>query len=312
MSKLTVKNYTITPLKYDVSKFIKDLPELSGLLPTFHEADVKLEIYGVPISFANLLRQTFMGNIPTKVLMVDDIITNDPYIVRDEVYKRVSQIPIDQTIDENKKFHLSVINDTTEPRFVKVKEAAGLDKFTSGSARLFALEPAKKCDMKFSIKTGYKRDYGCYSICGGFEYRPIGLVEPYPSSFVSDPRDFALTFTAKGNVEPKKVMSIICDAIEKDLDAISEEGPHLTITKTAREEGDLTQFKLFQVEEGLINHLVTAIFELDPDIPLVNYEQVHPLERDCIINVIHSDANKLYFSAVKEVKKMIADLRKQT
>ncbi|ARA72226.1 hypothetical protein BNJ_00408 [Kaumoebavirus] len=312
MSKLTVKNYTTTPLKYDVSKFVKDLPELSSMLPSFHETDVKLEIYGVPISFANLLRQTFMGNILTKVLMVDDISTNDPYIVRDEVYKRVSQIPIDQSLEEGKKFHLSVINDTTEPRFVKVKEAAGLDKFTSGSARLFALEPSKRCEMKFSVKSGYKRDYGCYSICGGFEYRPIGLKEPYPSSFVTDHRDFALTFTTKGNVDPKKVVHMICDAITADLDAIAEEGPHLTIVKTAREEGELTQFKFFEVEEGLINHLTTTIFELDPDIPLVNYEQVHPLKRDCIINVIHSDAEKLYREAVKEAKKMVADLRKQT
>lgn len=132
-------------------------------------------------------------------------------------------------------------------------------------------------------------------------------IETYQSTN-SNCREFYMCVRTLGNIDPSELMRRVCDnlierfmKLEKD---ITMETPveNIQMSMTPNE---LSTLKVIGEKHTLANMLVTTISELDPTIPLVNYNEDHILKYSFILSIIHPEPLKIIRDAIA---KCISDL----
>lgn len=165
---------------------------LKKLLPKKIKKQITFDLIGVNPQITNAIRRTVLDELPVKTLYVkhENIETNDPYILFDIIQNRLSLIPIEQFIDDQKTaehidFSLEIINQTAHIIMVKsgdLKSSLSLKDNTNlpfaGTYRISELQPGKYLRIKnIVLKSGYGYKNAKYSLCGGFKVKPLDFIE---------------------------------------------------------------------------------------------------------------------------------------
>lgn len=138
---------------------------------------------------------------------------------------------------------------------------------------------------------------------------PVEKNIPAQLSTVARPRAFALSFMFY-TVEPRRGMHMICDAILERLQRVAEEleKPESTQVRITRKD-DLVHFYISGETFTLGNLIRLAVFDLDPEVSLVNMRLEHALNNAIIINIRHPDAVGLFKSALTRCAKDFEQIR---
>lgn len=144
-----VQDFNVERVKYDTSLMAKlgvSESKIQELLPDprWARERVSFKLIGTNSRIANALRRTLLSELPIKALDIDlsTIITNEKYIIRDELRDRIGNIPISQDIPDDMIFKLNhVAGDSQRPAsFVFTRDLEGWDNsYMPGHIRITQL-----------------------------------------------------------------------------------------------------------------------------------------------------------------------------
>lgn len=229
-----------------------------------NEHTLPTEYFGVKCSFvlsgvtnatANAIRRVISTELITKAMFIDveDITTNDEFVIPEMVAARIRMIPLDQKCPAGAQFSLYATNNKTRPRFVYASELSiiGQHKMKSlpFSSRqiIMGLNPGKSVKMNpISIRMESASTDGsgmhavachCASVALDVEihddyveipgkpneFRTIGV-----SSTIADPRKWKISFITNGTIDPAECIKQACDNIIARLNTVNESLDQIT------------------------------------------------------------------------------------
>jgi DNA-directed RNA polymerase subunit L len=197
---MKVTNITVSDIKYDLSAFKKYEDRLKPLLPTRKREIVSFVLRNTDTPTANGLRRTLIEELPVKILTstVEDIETDEEFLIRDELLDRIHSTPVDQNLKNDAVFKIDVLNNDTAKRIGHVYSASIVP--SSGSSRDFA---GKLCDTRFRIAElhpgkhlrvnnitvieGYGYMHANFMLTCGIRYKPLDFTDVWyvnPRGFI--------------------------------------------------------------------------------------------------------------------------------
>lgn len=289
-----------------VLSYIKELyADPLGLFPPVkHRVSCTLNASS---SLANAIRRTLMEEIPVQALSVDDIQTNDKFILVDTVIKAVQTIPIVQnhfTQDQVKKMSLQVINRSPNIITVYSGDIKGLFESSDRSSKhifITKLHPGKSLSLSgFKLISGYGyEDASCFSLLSNLTYSAL---DENRSSTVTNFDCFHLGYTTRGTVEPLYPLELCTRELIKRLHQVIL---HLEDPVNTPPLGDEIHV-LMPTEHRTLSALVSYYCYLeDPDIPFVTYKVDHPSTIGARLRIRHPEWKRVVKNAVT---KAIGDL----
>jgi len=134
------------------------------------------------------------------------------------------------------------------------------------------------------------------------------FIKTYQASNVKC-QDYYLSFTTYGNIEPLNMMMMCFDNLKQRLLKIQQTFAEISAepdSSTALSndfmsmiQDELKTVILIRGEDYTISKLlVRAIYELDPNIGLINDPLEHPSNRTVMINIIHAEPIKIFNDAI--------------
>lgn len=173
-----MENLIIEPITYDFSQF-KDIEEEARKLlpektPDIIQFDIKCNS-----RIANAIRRTLLDEIKTKSLEPGNILTNDIYIIKDELINNIRQIPIDQSVSLDTRFSIAVENKNTHivPVYTKKIRSDTTDTFNS-RIQICTLNPGKRLQIKnMTIVEGRGRNNSRFSPVSVVSFKMLDFIE---------------------------------------------------------------------------------------------------------------------------------------
>jgi DNA-directed RNA polymerase subunit L len=127
----------------------------------------------------------------------------------------------------------------------------------------------------------------------------------YPSSSEISPREYFMEFTTY-NIHPQKLLHMACDNIIERLTKLLDRN-----AIDIKTDENKTQIMLQNEDHTIPRMLVRTIFELDPEIALINTSQVHVRIRASIITIKHPNPLDIFDAAVKRLVGIFQNLKTQ-
>lgn len=131
-----------------------------------------------------------------------------------------------------------------------------------------------------------------------FSKYPIIIEAPVPecSSLTHQSRNFRLKIFTKGNIEPNKIIPIVCENLKNRLEKVKQI-VHKIVQKQIPN-GPVYYSLLVEGETHTIGELLRRhVFELDPSISNINISPDPFRNRNFYLNIVHSDAKKIITKA---------------
>ena len=185
ITNIKVNEYNI---EYENSKFKHIINSNKHLLPNMKKESLSFNILNSNEAFANAIRRVFVDELPVKCLNVDshNIVTNDKFILTDNIIERLKLVSISQDIDMNSVFTLNVNNDTNETINIYTKDLINKNKndklkYFNLNIQICSIKPNRYINInniKPDINYGYNN--AIYSI-GSFKYEVINTDFIIPS-----------------------------------------------------------------------------------------------------------------------------------
>ena len=121
MSKKTpqVSNIEVETLGFKLDGiYKKHEAQLRELLPDKLKQKIQFVLKNTNTRVANGLRRTIIEEMPIRVLNVDveNIETDEEYLIREQLCDNISLIPLDQEVSDKMIFELDYVNDNAEDR----------------------------------------------------------------------------------------------------------------------------------------------------------------------------------------------------
>lgn len=342
-----VKNIKRT--EHKVPKYILDIAKKANtlhLLPKKTPISLSFELHNTTTELANAIRRTINGELKILRLNVelDDIKTNDPFIIKDILIKNIKHIKIDQI--RGRKFKLNVYNDTNHIIDVCSNEIKNVDKKNNNlsfdnTIALIELRPG--CNIQINnitIKEGsvYEDDDASFSFDGNCRYKCMELNkidykkmlddrfkndikrEKNKSSMNCNPTTYRLEVSRQRFIEPSEIfkmalktidnkLNIIRGDIKQSMDVKNNEkfySPKLEIIKS----NNITELKLKNETETIGELLVKYIYLIDTSILKLDCLHKHPTDKFIIIHIKYNDPKNIIVLAIDNIKKEISKILK--
>lgn len=179
---LKVTDIETKDIKYDLSKWAKYEAKLKPLLPTKTREIISFVIRNTDTPTANGLRRTLIEELPVKILHIDveDIETDEVFLIRDELIDRIHSIPIDQSVKDDETFSLDIANTDTTKRIGHVYsgDIKGLDDKADKRFRIAELHPGKHLQVaNIRVLTGYGYMHSNFMLTCGIGYKPLDYID---------------------------------------------------------------------------------------------------------------------------------------
>ncbi len=204
----------------NVLKYPESLKHLAPLIPSY---TCSFNIKNINCTVSNALIRSMGGELPVKYLDIvyEDIITDDNYVMREALIRRIRAIPIKQNIKIGTVFKLSYTNNTPSLVTVKTSELKSIDNISlpfQQNITLWGLFPDKSLKLKVVVMQTYPyiEGYGCLSLISQAVALPIDieLFDVYtggtPTS-LSNAADFMVRFKTHGTMEPINILKMACN-----------------------------------------------------------------------------------------------------
>lgn len=177
----SVTNVEVRNIEYEITgTYKKHEQEIKGLLPTKKRQIISFILRNTNTKIANGIRRTLLEEMKIKILDVEieDIDTDEEYLIREEFRDRLNLIPIDQTTSIDSTFLIDFVNTNTDQPWTRVHsgDINGVqcdDKFS-----IAELRPGKHLLVKdIYVREGYGYDNAKFSPVCGIVYKPLDFVD---------------------------------------------------------------------------------------------------------------------------------------
>jgi len=343
-----VKNimYTESPFDSKDKNFLRCLgyaksinPDTASYIPNHPKQTISFELTDANEGLANCIRRYLIDEIPSFSMIVnEDVITDDRFILMDFIKKNIELIPFKQdlTDPESIVISLNVENKTDEPidifakDFVITQQKKVLDisDYITTTSSFITLKPGKKLEINniTIIKGIGKHDSGKFSPFSNVSYKILDI-EPVSetkfsktgkSSLNSSPKHFQISFTTHRNRDAKKIMPLCCDLITstitkiaKDLKNIKEDMKiYFSDLITLETKGEVKFFH-FKGEYWTISNLISRYcYICDNNIPFVCSSVNHPLTEESTVEIRHGESIEVLNAALKLILSDIDVIKK--
>lgn len=337
IQNIKINNYNIN---YDNSKFKQIIENNKHLLPNMNKQSISFDIINSNEAFANAIRRVFNDELPTKCLEINyhNVVTNDKFILIDNIIERINLIPILQTIDISTTFSLNIHNDTNDIINIYTKDLVNKNKndkaqYFNLNIQICSLRPNRHLNIN-NIHPGINYGYNnsIYSI-GSFKYEAINTDFSIPS-LNNDVTDYHLELINNSNIPIKNLINLIYETlyirlkkiqdyindynIEKNSDDIHKINDDIYIIQNNNVKDtnvldnniktDTSFHNLYEIhikdECHTVGNLLTKyIYSQLPSIEYINYRLHHPLTRKLIITIKHSNYKKIINDAIESIIK---------
>jgi DNA-directed RNA polymerase subunit L len=337
IQNIKINDYNIN---YENSEFKEIIEKNKHLLPNMNKQSISFDIINSNEAFANAIRRVFNDELPTKCLEVSyhKIITNDKFILIDNIIERINLIPILQTIDISTTFSLNIHNDTNDIINIYTKDLINKNKndkiqYFNLNIQICSLRPNRHINIT-NIHPGINFGYNnsIYSI-GSFKYEAINTDFSIPS-LNNDVKDYHLELINNSNIPIKNLINLIYETlyirlkkiqdyindynIEKNADDIHKINDDIYIIqnnnvkdtnvldnniKTDKNFDNLYEIHIKDECHTVGNLLTKYIYLQLPSIEYINYRLHHPLTRKLIITIKYSNYKKIINDAIESIIK---------
>jgi DNA-directed RNA polymerase alpha subunit len=177
----SVSNVEVSDIKYEITGiFKKHEREIKELLPTKKREIISFIIKNTTTAMANAIRRTLIEELRIKILNVEieDIDTDEEFLIRDEFRDRLNLIPIDQSVNIDSTFIVDFVNTDTEQPWTRVysKDVQGApcdEKFS-----IAELRPGKHLLVSdIFVEEGYGYENAKFSPIAGIRYKPLDFTD---------------------------------------------------------------------------------------------------------------------------------------
>lgn len=214
--------------------------------PDICNVEYTFVLSNVNISIANGIRRSVAGELPVKRLTcaVEDIITNDVFLVPEKVISQIQSVPIMQSINLGEKFTLEATNNTTCVRKVRTASIHKNNKSTKAlfndNMVLFDLQPGTEISIVLQVAEGTASSSGegmaslaCLPFCRPLDVEPMltykaegdRVVFDYTrgvSSLMMDPRKHLVGFTTNGTIPCNVLVKNACASLAARCQAVND------------------------------------------------------------------------------------------
>jgi len=188
-----------------ISPFDKYKDKILPLLPSKREQRIRFIITGVNTAIANAIRRTTISELKAKAFTfsISEIKTNNKEIILQELFDRISLLPVDQDTPLDTTYSLAVKHSDTDQEY-KVYYSSDLVQI--GGVKLKQL-PFSNMYRLAELRPGQYLEIPKISIEEGYCFQENGAKFSITSNFKYDARDFlAVKFlNERGNIIDKMV-----------------------------------------------------------------------------------------------------------
>jgi len=195
-----IENIKIEPITFDFNFAPFNKPEIQNkirsLLPKITQEEISFYLNDASCALANGLRRIICGELKIKIMTckIEEIRTDEDFIIKDELIGRLNFIPIDQDLPLDTEFSLNIINSDAKKEFMIV-HTADLQKLRGAeyvekrpvfaeTFRLAELSPGKHLVIpKIYLKEGYGYDYAGHCLTTQIKYYITDFI---PISFLNE------------------------------------------------------------------------------------------------------------------------------
>jgi DNA-directed RNA polymerase subunit L len=347
---LKVSNVKIDTLTYD-SKHFKDFdkcveyiklinPDYKQFLPKNPSHRVIFELTNTNPDFANCIRRFLLDEIYVNSMSVNinDIITDDKFILSDYLKKNIELVPLTQIEDcKGLSFSVNKINKTDDiiciyTRDIEVSDKSGKkldnEKYFSTNIPLIKLRSGNSLEIKniFIDRGCAKQDAGKYCLLSNLSYEILDVIpleenkygKTGESSLVSLPKHFRISYKTHRNIEPKTIMHICCDLIIKRFNDILNElvnikndsNSHFSDLIELETKGDIKFYHFKREYWTIANIIARYCYNEYKDIKFVCACIIHPSVEESIVKIRHPNSLKLLTESIKKITADISILKK--
>jgi DNA-directed RNA polymerase alpha subunit len=301
MSSIIVDNIVFEDLTPKVDK-----PSLARLIPTtVVPYAMSFEIKNGNAQLANAIRRTLSMELEASIMEFDfkDFKCTDKFVLVDMIRNRFRLIPILQNTPLDVTFRLEVTNTTEDIINVTAADIKGAKRLPANQQFIICtLQPGTHIKIEnIKISRGYGYMFAGYALACNVVSLALDVVPPnaytgekgVPSS-LANPKHHKIAFNSNGGMAGNDMILACCKNLIARFKAVLELLPDVTHTGK-------TFALVIRGETDTVAALLTrTIYELNKDIPLVNYYN-DAVIRLTTIRMITSDNN------IDTVKKMIQD-----
>jgi len=345
INNIKINKYNID---YQNTKFKDLINENLHLLPNLNKKSIEFDIINSNEAFANALRRVFNDELLIKCLTanIHNLNTDDKYILPDNIIERINLISVDQNINEDVVFNLSVVNNTNDIVNVYTRDLINKNKndkniYFNNNMQICTLKPNKFLNINnIYINKDFGYNNSLYTL-GTFRYNVINTDFNIPS-LNNTITDFNIEFINNANIKLDDIVKKIYDTLyfrlkkiqtsinEYDINSNSNEIHKInnelfiinnnTMQNTNILDSEnitsVSDNNIFEIhinnEYHTIGNLITKyVYLLDNNIELVNYKLIHPLTHKIIITIKHSNFKKVINDSINNIIKDL-DIFKST
>lgn len=330
-------------IKYENTKFKDLINDNKHLLPNLNKKSISFDIIDSNESFANAIRRVFNDELEVKCLDINthNLVTNDKYILTDNIKERINLVSLLQNIDKDTKFNLNVVNNTNDIINIYTRDINNKNKndkkvYFNLNIQICSLKPNRFINISdIFINKDYGYNNSIYSL-GSWHYKAINT-DFNISSLNNNVKNFNLELINNSNIDIKDIIINIYEnlyfRLKKIQNSINEynintnsddinkitnnsnnlyiinnklikESNYLDVDGTIPKEIDNLYEIHINNEYHTIGNLITKyVFQQEPSIELINYKLIHPLTHKLIIIIKHSEYKKIINDSIENIIK---------
>jgi DNA-directed RNA polymerase subunit L len=273
-------------IEYKNTKFNVLINNNKHLLPNLNKKSVSFDIINSNEAFANAIRRVYNDELIVKCLDINvhNLVTNDKYILTDNIKERINLISLVQNIDTETKFNLNVINNTNDIINIYAKDIINKNKndkkqYFNENIQIFSLKPNRFINIsEIYINKEHGYNNSIYSL-GSWKYKVINT-DFNISSLNNDVKDFSLELINNSNIEIKEIIINIYENLYLRLKKIQSSVNDYVLHVNNTNYEDVNKIMnssndLYIINNKLIND--SNILDIDGSIPeeISNIYEIH-------------------------------------
>lgn len=284
----------------ELKKKYPDIPK--NYYPDLLHKRLSFTLSNANVAFANAIRRCCINELEMKYLNVSKFTLSEKYNIPQVIENRINQIPILQTIEDDKIFKLKVSNDTDENLDVYTA-SFNCKPYFNENIKICTIRPNAKLEIELNIKKGKGIDDGKFSACS-IIYNILDI-DTTTSTLNQHNKEFYICIETNGNIEPKEIINMFEKSLTERLNIIKNNIINKKVNIIINNE--IIQYEINNASHTISNLLVQYIYQLYPTIDIVNDEYITVPDDKFYLCLIHQNPEKVIISAID---KIIDDLQK--
>jgi DNA-directed RNA polymerase subunit L len=318
---------TAHPVPKDTIELCRKLGVLK-YLPSTVPNSLSFDMVNCNTALANAFRRVMQSELSVMIMVFDSLYTSDNYIIQHQLSKAIGLIPIRQI--SGLTFYIDKTNNTTEiiqvnSAHIRPHQTDNADRsrevLFSKSFVLCDLRPGKtlKIDRIYLKKGVSYIDGAAHTFPGKIKYE--SLDDSKSSSMNTDPTSYRLGIPPQKYVDPAHMVRMaadtLIDKLTRVMDVITTDDKRAVKIQTFYSDtmeiihaDDRTSYKLMNETYTIGALLKQYCCGIDSSITNIHYNAPRHSAGPIIVNITHSEPNKIMLLAIESALKDINNVKR--